>query len=175
MSNITSKELNDKIKQGEAHHLIDVRTIPEFNSESIDAESRNIPLDRINTLHLPKESKIILVCASGNRSSRARDRLIEQGFTNVYSLDGGLADWKGNKLPTKNVKGTLPIMRQVQITAGILILTGTLGSLFFAPALIWLAAFVGAGLAFAGLSGWCGMAVLLGQMPWNKKLQERTS
>jgi len=175
MSNIKPNELNNKIKEGEAHHLIDVRTTPEFNSESIDAECRNIPLDKISTLDLPKESKIILVCASGNRSSRARDTLIEQGFTDVYSLDGGLADWKGNKLPTKNVKGTLPIMRQVQIATGILILTGTLGSLFFTPTLIWLAAFVGAGLTFAGLSGWCGMAILLGHMPWNKKLQETAS
>ncbi|MBL1259035.1 MAG: rhodanese-like domain-containing protein [Thiotrichaceae bacterium] len=175
MSNIAAKALHNKIEQGEVHHLIDVRTIPEFNSESIDAACRNIPLDRISTLDLPKESEIILVCASGNRSSRARETLVEQGFTNVYSLDGGLADWKGNKLPTKNVKGTLPIMRQVQIAAGILILVGTLGSLFIASPLIWLAVFVGAGLAFAGLSGWCGMAILLGYMPWNKKLQACSS
>ncbi len=171
MSNITSKALKDKIEQGEAHHLIDVRTAPEFNSESIDAACRNISLDRISTLDLPKESQIILLCASGNRSSRARETLVKQGFTNVYSLDGGLADWKGNKLPTRNVKGTLPIMRQVQIAAGILILIGTLGSLFLTSALIWLAVFVGAGLTFAGLSGWCGMAILFGHMPWNKKLQ----
>ncbi len=175
MSNITPKELKDKIEQGETHHLVDVRTTPEFNSESIDATCRNIPLDKISTLDLPKESQIILVCASGNRSSRARDTLLNQGFTNVYSLDGGLADWKENKLPIRRVKGTLPIMRQVQIAAGILILIGTIGSLFLTSALIWLAVFVGAGLTFAGLSGWCGMAILLGHMPWNKKLQECSS
>ena len=172
MSNIAPKELANKIKQAAEHHLIDVRTTPEFNSESIDATCRNIPLNNISTLNLPKDSEIILVCASGNRSGHARDALVEQGFTNVYSLDGGITDWKANQLPIKSVKGTLPIMRQVQIAAGILILTGTLGSLFLTPALIWLAAFVGAGLTFAGLSGWCGMAILLGNMPWNKKLQE---
>ncbi|MCF6325414.1 MAG: DUF2892 domain-containing protein [Gammaproteobacteria bacterium] len=175
MSNITSRALKDKIEQGETHHLIDVRTTPEFNSESIDATCRNIPLDRITALNLPKESQIVLVCASGNRSSRAKDTLIEQGFTNVYSLDGGLAEWKGNKLPTRNVKGTLPIMRQVQVTAGILILIGTLGSLFLTSSFIWLAVFVGAGLTFSGLSGWCGMAILLGHMPWNKKIQACSS
>jgi len=175
MSNIAPKELESKIKQDGQHHLIDVRTAPEFNSESIDAKCHNIPLNNISKLTLPKESEIILVCASGNRSSRARDTLVEQGFTNVYSLDGGIADWKANQLPIKSVKGTLPIMRQVQIAAGILILTGTLGSLFIASPLIWLAAFVGAGLTFAGLSGWCGMAILLGHMPWNKKLQGSAS
>ncbi len=175
MSNIASKTLDSKIKQGEQYHLIDVRTVPEFNSERIDAKCRNIPLDKIRTLDLPKENEIILVCASGDRSSRARDTLAEQGYTNIYSLDGGLASWKANKLPIKRTEGVLPIMRQVQIAAGLLILTGSLGSLFIAPALIWLTVFVGAGLTFAGLSGWCGMAKLLGVMPWNKKLQECSS
>jgi len=175
MSNIAPKELENKIKQDGKHHLIDVRTAPEFNSECIDATCCNIPLNKISTLDLPKDSEIILVCASGNRSGRARDTLVEQGFTNVYSLNGGLADWKANQLPIRCVKGTLPIMRQVQIAAGILILTGTLGALFVASPLIWLAAFVGAGLTFAGLTGWCGMATLLGHMPWNKKLQESAS
>ncbi len=175
MSNIASKALNQKITQGKHHHLIDVRTAPEFNSECIDAKCQNIPLDKISTLNLPRESEIILVCASGNRSTRARDTLAEQGYTNVYSLDGGLANWKANKLPTKRVEGVLPIMRQVQIAAGILVLIGSLGSLVITPALIWLTVFVGAGLTFAGLSGWCGMALLLGKMPWNKKLQECSS
>ncbi len=173
MSNITSKALDQKLKQrGGEHYLIDVRTAPEFNSECINADCRNIPLNKIDTLDLPKECEIILICASGNRSSRARDALAEQGYTNVYSLDGGLANWKANKLPTKQKEGVLPIMRQVQIAAGLLILTGALGSLLVAPPLIWLAVFVGAGLTFAGVSGWCGMALILGKMPWNKKLQE---
>lgn len=175
MSNIASKALDSKIKQGKRYHLIDVRTAPEFNSERIDATCRNVPLDNIKTLDLPKESEIVFVCASGDRSSRARDALAEQGYTNVYSLDGGLASWKANKLPVKRIEGVLPIMRQVQIAAGTLILTGSLGSLFIAPVFIWLAVFVGAGLTFAGLSGWCGMAKLLGVMPWNKKLRECSS
>lgn len=175
MSNIASRTLEHKIKQGDRHHLIDVRTAPEFNSECIDAHCRNIPLSEIHSINLPKESEIILVCASGNRSSRARDTLAEQGYTNVYSLDGGLANWKSNKLPTRRTQGVIPIMQQVQIAAGILILIGSLGSLLLSPALIWLAAFVGAGLLFAGFSGWCGLAILLGQMPWNRKQLESTS
>ncbi|WP_419866828.1 YgaP family membrane protein [Altericroceibacterium endophyticum] len=60
-------------------------------------------------------------------------------------------------------------MRQVQITAGTLILIGVLLAAFVAPGFIWLSGFVGAGLLFAGLSGWCGMATLLSAMPWNRK------
>jgi predicted branched-subunit amino acid permease len=31
-----------------------------------------------------------------------------------------------------------------------------------------LSAFVGAGLVFAGVSGFCGMALLLARAPWNR-------
>jgi hypothetical protein len=59
-------------------------------------------------------------------------------------------------------------MRQVQITAGSLTLLGVVLSLFVHPAFIYLSAFVGAGLTFAGLTGFCGMANFLALMPWNK-------
>jgi hypothetical protein len=36
------------------------------------------------------------------------------------------------------------------------------------PAFFGLSAFVGAGLTFAGATGWCGMAMLLKAMPWNR-------
>jgi hypothetical protein len=37
-----------------------------------------------------------------------------------------------------------------------------------APAWMLLSAFVGAGLVFAGVSGFCGMALLLARAPWNR-------
>ena len=62
----------------------------------------------------------------------------------------------------------LPLMRQVQIAAGSLVLLGLgLGS-WVAPAWILLSWFVGAGQVFAGISGFCGMARLLALMPWNR-------
>ena len=59
-------------------------------------------------------------------------------------------------------------MRQVQIAAGSLVLLGLILSQTVAPAWILLCWFVGAGLTFAGLSGFCGMARLLALMPWNR-------
>jgi len=41
-------------------------------------------------------------------------------------------------------------------------------SLLIHPAFIYLSVFVGAGLSVAGLTGWCGMSMLLSKMPWNK-------
>ena len=37
------------------------------------------------------------------------------------------------------------------------------------PQWLWLSAFVGAGLVFAGVTGFCGLGLLLARMPWNKK------
>lgn len=47
-------------------------------------------------------------------------------------------------------------------------LLGLILSHTVAPAWILLIWFVGAGLVFAGVSGFCGMARLLALMPWNK-------
>ncbi|MEY4161104.1 MAG: inner membrane protein YgaP, partial [Pseudomonadota bacterium] len=57
----------------------------------------------------------------------------------------------------------------VQITAGLLILTGVVLGFMVSPAWFGLSGFVGAGLTFAGLSGTCGMARLLMLAPWNRR------
>lgn len=57
-------------------------------------------------------------------------------------------------------------MRQVQVAAGGLVLLGIILSWMAYP-FIGISLFVGAGLVFAGISGWCGMAKILGKMPWN--------
>ena len=59
-------------------------------------------------------------------------------------------------------------MRQVQIIAGSLVLTGTLLGIFVAPGFLFLSGFVGAGLLFAGVSGTCMMANILGKLPYNQ-------
>jgi rhodanese-related sulfurtransferase len=59
-------------------------------------------------------------------------------------------------------------MRQVQIVAGGLVLLGVVLSQVVAPGWLWLSGVVGAGLIFAGISGFCGMARLLAALPWNR-------
>ena len=51
----------------------------------------------------------------------------------------------------------------------VLILIGALLGTMVSPAWFGLSAFVGAGLLFAGLSGFCGMARLLMLAPWNRQ------
>ena len=61
-------------------------------------------------------------------------------------------------------------MRQVQIVAGSLILLGAALGFTLTPAFYGLSAFIGAGLLFAGVSGFCGMARLLALMPCNRRM-----
>jgi hypothetical protein len=63
----------------------------------------------------------------------------------------------------------MEINRQVQITAGLLILTGVVLGFLVSPVWFGLSGFVGAGLTFAGLSGTCAMARVLMAMPWNQR------
>lgn len=84
-------------------------------------------------------------------------------------LEGGLDGWTRAGLPIEaNLKAPLEMMRQVQIVAGSLVLLGVVLGWLISPIFFALSAFVGAGLTFAGISGFCGMARLLGLAPWNR-------
>ena len=148
--------------------VVDVRQPMEVAGGRIPG-SRCIPLDRIDRAELP-EGDLVLVCQSGNRSGQAA-ALVERRWPGrtVLDLEGGLEGWQQAGLPVERQAGApLPLMRQVQIAAGSLVLLGLIGSQVLAPAWIALCWFVGAGLMFAGISGFCGMARLLAMMPWNR-------
>ena len=46
-----------------------------------------------------KETPIILVCQTGQRAGRAQAVLKQAGYSEVYSLEGGLAAWQQAGLP----------------------------------------------------------------------------
>jgi rhodanese-related sulfurtransferase len=148
--------------------IVDVREPMEFVGGSIPG-SRNIPLSQIGKVALP-DAPLVLVCQSGARSERGVATLRSRGHHDgLADLEGGLLAWQAAKLPLEKRKGApLPLMRQVQISAGALVLIGVVLSQTLAPGWIWLSGFVGAGLIFAGISGFCGMARLLVLLPWNR-------
>lgn len=155
---------------------IDVREADEFKIQHIKG-SMNTPLSNFNNFLTPltqiaKTFKLVIVCKSGLRSATALNQLKKQNkdLPEIAILEGGIDKWAkdGKELVSNTEKQSLPIIRQVMIAAGCLILLGSLGALFIRPELIWLTVFVGAGLSFAGLSGICFMAKVLAVMPWNK-------
>ncbi|WP_312760251.1 rhodanese family protein, partial [Pulveribacter sp.] len=83
--------------------------------------------------------------------------------------EGGLDGWKRAGLPVlRDTSQPLELQRQVQIAAGSLVALGTALGAGVSPWFLLLPGFVGCGLVFAGVSGFCGMARLLVRMPWNR-------
>jgi rhodanese-related sulfurtransferase len=164
---ISAHDLAEQL-QAQCIAVIDVREPMEYASGHI-AGSLNVPLARLHQADLPL-GPLVLVCQSGNRSSKAVQTLLERSHPYpVRDLAGGIPSWQQAGLPVRKRKNApLPLMRQVQIAAGSLVLLGLVLSNTVAPAWILLSWFVGAGLVFAGVSGFCGMARLLAVMPWNK-------
>lgn len=82
--------------------VLDVRETGEWSSGHITG-ARHITLGqldkRLSELDKFKEKPIIVICASGNRSSSACGRLKKAGFDKVYSLGGGISAWVGANLP----------------------------------------------------------------------------
>src|SRR6185312_19846 len=112
---------------------------------------------------------IIFHCQGGKRTADNAALLAQCSAPEVFLLEGGLNSWKAAGLPTRLDRSKpIEMQRQVQIAAGSLILLGLFLSFLVSPAFLAVSAFVGAGLVFAGASGWCGMAKLLGLMPWNR-------
>jgi rhodanese-related sulfurtransferase len=158
--------------------LIDVRTPVEY--AEVHAEGAQlIPLDKLDPQAVmsarngSSDEPLFFICKSGGRSAKAVEKFRAAGFTNVISVEGGTAAWEQAGLPV--VRGSRKVMsleRQVRVGAGSLVLLGVLLGWMVHPAFYALSAFVGAGLAFAGVTDWCGMGMLLAKMPWNTRAAE---
>lgn len=151
--------------------LVDIRERDEFARRHIrDAISRPISDFEAAHLRIDPARDVIFTCRTGMRTAANCARLEASVAGEAYVLEGGVDGWAAAGLPVvEDRKAPLEIMRQVQIVAGSLVLAGVILGFVAAPAFFGLAAFVGAGLTFAGVSGWCGMAKLLAVMPWNRR------
>jgi rhodanese-related sulfurtransferase len=150
--------------------LVDIREFDERARSRIPA-ARHAPLSRLDKLEIGTEAPaVIFHCRSGNRTASNAGRLAQCTDYEAFILDGGIDAWKNAGLPVvENERQPIEIMRQVQITAGSLVFSGTALGALVHPGFYALAAFVGAGLIFAGVSGSCMMARLLSFAPWNRR------
>jgi rhodanese-related sulfurtransferase len=83
--------------------LIDVSEPAEY-AAGHPGGARNVPLGQLDgakALPSNKALPLVLVCASGARSSRAVGLLRKAGYENVRSLAGGLAAWREANLPVE--------------------------------------------------------------------------
>ena len=168
---ITLNQLDELIHSNTKPQLIDVRNPSEFAAAHIPG-AINIPMDqiesRLSDLH---DDEVVLVCQSGKRASMTCE-MIQQHHPKLRVLDGGTSGWQEAQRPVVSSTQTRwSLDRQVRLGAGLLILIGMALGFLVNPAWFGLAAFVGAGLTFAGLTDVCGMAFVLAKLPWNKPAQ----
>jgi len=152
--------------------LVDVREGDEHARERIPG-ARHVALSRLDAQAPVQRDDAIVIfhCRSGARTQANASRLATAAGCEAFVLEGGLDGWKKAGLPTAiDRKQPLELMRQVQIAAGSLVLTGVLLGFLVNPAFYLLSGFVGAGLTLAGVTGFCGMARLLAVMPWNRRV-----
>jgi len=151
--------------------LVDIREADEHARERVPGARHN-PLSRLAPVDAPAGAAVIFHCRSGARTAANATRLADAAGCDAYLLEGGIDAWKRAGLPLAPPPGAgrqpIEIMRQVQITAGSLVLLGVILGFAVSPKFFALSGFIGAGLTFAGISGWCGMAKVLALMPWNR-------
>ena len=173
IANISPKELAARQERGEACELIDVRTPVEYREAHVTF-ARNLPLDRLDptvllsTRNGTDRQPLYVICRSGNRANQACEKFLAAGFTNIVNVAGGTLAWEQAGLPVTRGQKGMSLERQVRIAIGLLVLAGSALTWFVHPYWIGLPAFMGAGLIFSGLADFCGLALILGRMPWNQ-------
>lgn len=95
MKEISAKDVQKNLEQGQSLNLIDVREVDEVEAGHIPG-TLHIPLGllefRMN--ELSKNEPYIIICRSGARSGRATQFLESQGF-DVTNMVGGMLAWEG--------------------------------------------------------------------------------
>jgi len=135
-----------------------------------------VPLDRLDPRTLARElngasnDPLYVMCKTGGRAAKAVERFQAAGFSNVLAIAGGIVAWEQAGLPVvRGAPVAMSLERQVRIAAGSLVVLGVVLGAWIHPALYVLAALIGCGLIFAGVTDWCGMGMLLARMPWNQR------
>jgi rhodanese-related sulfurtransferase len=85
------------LDRGEVAHFLDVREDREFAKDHAKGArhlGKGIIERDVETLIPNKGETILLYCGGGYRSVLAADALQHMGYTNVQSMDGGIAGWR---------------------------------------------------------------------------------
>ena len=172
-TSVSPRELQARLAAGRPARLLDVRTPAEHASVHVPGV-RLLPLDELDAATFCREragddTPVYVLCQAGNRARRAIDKLERAGVRGCVLVEGGTQAWLDAGLPVQRGGGrVLPLMQQVQIVVGFTSAAGSLLALTVDPWFALIPLVMGGGLLFAGLTGFCGLALLLAKMPWNK-------
>jgi len=162
-----------KLTAEQRAELIDVRTPAEFRTVHIEF-ARNVPLDQLEPQAIMRDRNgsanepLYVICKAGGRGGKACEKFADAGFANVINVEGGTEAWDNAGYAVVRGKPMISLERQVRILAGLIVLAASLLAIFVHPYSAGVAAFIGAGLTFSGITDSCGMGMMLAKMPWNQ-------
>jgi len=172
-TSIQPLELKRLLAEGGPVQVLDVRTPGEFAVAHVPG-AKLIPLDDLDPAAFQRqrsseETPVYVLCQTGGRARKAIDKLERAGVHGCVLVEGGTQGWMDAGLQVNRGKSNvLPLMRQVQITGGFISALGAVLALTANTLFAIIPLLIGSGLMFAGITGTCGMALLLAKMPWNR-------
>lgn len=95
VTEITASDVLQMRQRGEDFAIVDVREDREWNLGHLPGAvhvARGTLEGRIEGA-VPRERRVVLYCARGNRSALAADTMREMGYRDVTSLAGGIQSW----------------------------------------------------------------------------------
>ena len=154
--------------------VLDVRTPAEFAECHVQG-AKLAPLDALDprkaadALKPEPGTPIYLLCKSGGRAAKAAGQFIAAGIANVCVVTGGTDACAAAGVPVeRGTKSVLPLDGQVRIAIGVCLLLFLLLARTVHYAFGYLIPAMAVALIVSGLTGFCGMAILLGKAPWNQ-------
>lgn len=177
MKTIQPSELNTLRQQNPGARMLDVRTPAEHARVHVPGVEL-VPLDKLNPEQLAsaagmsKDEPVYILCHSGGRAKQAAEKLERAGFHACHVVEGGTSAWADAGLPVnRGTSRVLALDRQVRLTIGSVVVTGVVLGYLVNPAFFLISGFMGAGLIFAGVTDWCGLAILISKLPWNQRCE----
>jgi rhodanese-related sulfurtransferase len=99
---LTVAQVKAKLDRGEKFLLVDVREESEWARDHLPGAvhmGKGV-IERDVEQGVPDTTtEMVLYCGGGYRSALAADNLQKMGYTNVYSMDGGIRGWREHGLP----------------------------------------------------------------------------
>ncbi len=166
---ISPHEAKDLLEDHQVR-VIDVREPSEFASGRIP-RAELFPLGALEEIsgEWKREQPLLLYCQGGKRSEQAYAKLTRQGFTHLFSLEGGFSAWSAAGFITeKSRNAPWSLERQVRFTVALFVITFTSLGLWVHPGFFALDFLISAGLIFSAVTNTCGMALVLTKLPWNR-------
>jgi rhodanese-related sulfurtransferase len=102
--NVDATEAFEQLKVNKQARMVDVREPREWAATGVPAKALRISLGQLSQRapeKLAMDKPVYLICNSGHRSQNGAKMLLKLGYTEVYSVTGGIQAWLRAGLPVK--------------------------------------------------------------------------